>query len=67
MEEKLTYMRSQNELKSRKIDDLEHYRYQQSVRFSGCEVKENKYKEECEHVVKNYIKNSLNFDVKAEC
>ena len=63
MEEKLAYFESQNELKSRKIDNLEQYRRRESLRFSNFEVKENKSKEECEHVVKIYIRNSLNVDI----
>ena len=63
LEGKLTYFESQDELKSRKIDDLEQYQHQESLRFSGFEVKENESKKECEHVVKSYIKNSLNVDI----
>ena len=61
MEGKLAYFESQDELKSRKIDDLEQYRRRESPRFSGFEVKQNESKEE-EYVVKSYIKNSLNVD-----
>ena len=61
MEGKLAYFESQDELKSRKIDDLEQYRHRESPRFSGFEVKQNESKEEeYEHVVKSYINNSFN-------
>ena len=63
LEGKLAYFESQDELKSRKIDDLEQYGRRESLRFSGFEVKENESKEECEHVVKSHIKNSLNVDI----
>ena len=62
LEGKLAYFDSQDELKSRKIDDLEQYGCRESLRFSGFEVKENESKEECESKVKSYIKNSLNVD-----
>ena len=63
MEGKLAYFESQDELKSRKIDYLKQYGHQESLRFSGFEVKENESKEECESKVKSYIKNCLNVDV----
>ena len=63
MEGKLAYFTSQDELKSRKKDDLEQYGHQKSLRLSGFEVKENESKEECEHIVKSYTKNSLNVDI----
>ena len=53
LEGKLAYFKSQDELKSRKIDDLEQYGCQESLRFSDFEVKEN---------VK-FIKNCLNVDI----
>ena len=64
LEEKLEYLEWQNKLKSRKEDDLEQCGRREFLRFSGFEVKENESKEEYEHVVKNYIKNSLNVDMK---
>ena len=63
MEGKLAYFESQDELKSRKIDDLEQHGRRESLRFSGFEVKENKSREECESNVKSYIKSSLNVDI----
>ena len=63
MEGKLAYFESQDESKSRKIDDLEQYGRRESLRFSGFEVKENESKEGYEHIVKIYIKNSLNVDI----
>ena len=63
MEGKVTYFESQDELKSRKIDDLEKFGRRESLRFSGFEVKANKSKEQCQHVVKSYIKNRLNVDI----
>ena len=63
LEGKLAYFESQDELKSRKIDYLKQYGHQESLRFSGFEVKENESKEECESKVKSYIKNCLNVDV----
>ena len=63
LEGKLAYFESQDEVKSRKIDDLEQYERQESLRFSGFEVKDSKSKEECESKVKSYIKNCLNVDV----
>ena len=59
----LAYFESQDELKSRKIDDLEQYGRRESLRFSGFEVKENQSKEECESKVKSYIKNCFNVDI----
>ena len=47
LEGKLASFESQDEFKSRKIDDLEQYGHQESLRFSGFEVKENESKEEC--------------------
>ena len=41
-------------------DGLEQWRCGESLRFSGFEVKENKSKEEFEHVVKSYVNSSLN-------
>ena len=41
-------------------DGLEQWRRGESLRFSGFEVKENKSKEEFEHVVKSYVNSSLN-------
>ena len=61
LEGKLAYFDSQDELKSRKIDDLEQYGRRESLRFGGFEVKENEFKE-CESKVKSYIKNCLNVD-----
>ena len=61
-EGKLAYFESQDELKSRKIDDLVQYGRRESLRFCGLEVKENESKEECEHVVKSCIRNSFNVD-----
>ena len=58
LEGKLTYF--QDELKSRKIDDLEQCERRECLRFSGFEVKENEFKEACESKVKSYIKNCLN-------
>ena len=63
LEGKLAYFESQEELKSRKIDNLEQYGRRESLRFSGFEVKENESKEECESKVKSYIKNYLNVDI----
>ena len=63
LEGKLAYFESQGEQKSRKIHDLEQYGGRESLRFSGFEVKENESKEECEHVVKSYIKNSSDVDI----
>ena len=63
MEGKLTYFESQGELKSRKVDDQEQYGRRESLRLSGFEMKKNESKEECEHVAKSYIKNSLNVDI----
>ena len=63
LEGKLAYLESQDELKSRKIDDLEQYGRRESLRFSGFEVKENESKKECGPKVKRYIKNSLNVDI----
>ena len=63
LEGKLAYFDSQDELKSRKIDDLEQYGRRESLRFSGFEVKENESIEECESKVKIYIKNCLNVDI----
>ena len=63
LEGKLAYFESQDELKSRKIDYLKQYGRQESLRFSGFEVKENESKEECESKVKSYIKNCLNVDI----
>ena len=54
---------SQDELKSRKIDDLGQYGRRESLRFSGFEVKENESKEECESKVKSYVKNCFNVDI----
>ena len=64
LEGKLASFESQDEFKSRKIDDLEQYGHQESLRFSGFEVKENESKEECESKVKSYTKNCLNVDIK---
>ena len=61
MEGKLAYFEFQDELKSRKIDNLEQYSSRESLRFRCFEVKEN---EECESKVKSYIKNCLNADIK---
>ena len=63
LEGKLAYFESQDELKSRKIDYLKQYGRQESLRFSGFEVKENESKEECESKVKSYIKNCVNVDI----
>ena len=63
LEGKLAYFESQDELKSRKIDDLEQYGPRESLRFSGFEVKENESKEEFESKVKIYIKNCMNVDI----
>ena len=63
MEKKLVHFESQDELKSRKKDNPEQDGYQESLRFSGFEVKKNEYKEECEHFVKSYMKNSLTVDI----
>ena len=63
MEGKLAYLESQDELKSKRIDNLEQYGRRESLRFSGFEVKENESKVECENAVKIYIKNSLNVDI----
>ena len=64
LEGKLAYHEFQDELKSWKIDDLERYRHQESLRFSGFEVKEHESKEECGSKVKSYTKNCLNVDIK---
>ena len=63
MKGKLAYFDSQDELKSRKIEDLEQYGRRESLRFSGFEVKENEYKEQCESKVKRYIENCLNVNI----
>ena len=63
MEGKLAYLESQDELKSRRIENLEQYGRRESLRYSGFEVKKNESKVECEHAVKIYIKNSLNVDI----
>ena len=63
MEGKLAYFDSQDELKSRKIEDLEQYGRRESLRFSGFLVKENECKEQCESKVKRYIKNCLNVNI----
>ena len=63
LEGKLAYFESQDELKSRKIDYLKQYGRQESLRFSGFEVKENESKEECESKVKIYIKDCMNVDI----
>ena len=64
LERKLACFESQDEFKSRKIDDLEQYECQKSLRFSGFEVKENESKEVCEHVIKSFIRYTLNVDMK---
>lgn len=64
LEWKLACFESQDEFKSRKIDDLEQYECQKSLRFSGFEVKENESKEVCEHVIKSFIRYTLNVDMK---
>ena len=43
---------------------MEQYGCLESPTFSGFEGKENKSTEECGYLVKNYIKNSLNVDIK---
>ena len=53
----------QHELKTRKLDDLEQYGCRQCLIFSGFEVKEKETKEECESMIKNYIKDSLKIDI----
>ena len=63
LEGKLAYFDSQDELKSRKIEDLEQYGRRESLRFSGFLVKENECKEQCESKVKRYIKNCLNVNI----
>ena len=64
LERKLACFESQDEFKSRKIDDLEQYECQKSLRFSRFEVKENESKEVCEHVIKSFIRYTLNVDMK---
>ena len=63
MEGKLAYFDSQEELKSRKIEDLEQYGRRESLKFSVFLVKENECKEQCESKVKRYIKNCLNVNI----
>ena len=63
MEGKLAYFESQDELKSRKIDYLKQYGRQESLRFSGFEVKEKESEEEYESKVKSYIENCLNVNI----
>ena len=63
MEGKLAYFESQDELKSRKIDYLKQYGCQESLIFSGFEVKEKESKEEYESKVKSYIENCLNVNI----
>ena len=55
MEGKLAYFEPQNELKSRMIDDLEHY--------GAPRIWFRSEREQCEDVVKSYIKNSFNVDI----
>ena len=64
LERKLACFESQDEFKSRKIDDLEQYECQKSLRFSGFEVKENESKDVCDHVIKSFIRYTLNVDMK---
>ena len=63
LEGKLAYFESQDELKSRKIDYLKQYGRQESLRFSGFEVKEKESEEEYESKVKSYIENCLNVNI----
>ena len=59
LEEKLVYLESQHELKTRKLDDLQQYTRLECLRFSSFKVKEKETKEECESMIKNYFKDTF--------
>ena len=50
-------------IKNKKLDDLEQYGRREYLRFSGFEVKEKETKEECESMIKKYIKDTLKTDI----
>ena len=62
LEEKLVYLESQHELKARKLD-LEQCERSECLRFRGFEVRGKETKEECESMVKNYIKDTLKINI----
>ena len=57
LEGDIKYLRNQDQLKDRKIDDQEQYSRRQCLRIKGFEVNENESTKDCEKIVKDYIKN----------
>ena len=53
------YLETQDKLKARKLDDLEHYGRRESLRFNGFQTNQNKSSEDCAKRVKQYIRNTL--------
>ena len=53
------YLETQDKLKTRKLDDLEHYGRRESLRFNGFQMKQSESSEDCAKMVKQYIWNTL--------
>ena len=51
----MVYLKTQDELKARKLDNLEQYGCHESLRFNGFQTKQNESSENCAKIVKKYI------------
>ena len=60
-EQKFLY--EQDDLRCRKIDDLEQYGRRECLRFDGFEVSDTEISADCSKIVKDYIKNELKLEL----
>ena len=60
-EQKFLY--EQDDLRCRKIDDLEQYGRRECLQFDGFEVSDTEILADCSKIVKDYIKNELKLEL----
>ena len=57
------FLNEQDDLRCRKIDDLEQYGRRECLRFDGFEVSDAESSADCCKIVKDYIKNELKVEL----
>ena len=57
------FLNKQDDLRCRKIDDLEQYGRREGLRFDGFEVSGDESSADCSKIVKDYIKKGLKVEL----
>ena len=63
LEDDQKFLNEQDDLRCRKIDDLEQYGRRECLRFDGFEVSDAESSADCCKIVKDYIKNELKVEL----